>query len=200
MLALILAGGCGNRLSLGEKALVTILGKPMIEYVTDAFHSAGCEVVVVLSRKTPYTHNWCRVMGIDHITASGKGYVDDIVEAVNLLDERCPLFTSVSDIPCLHETIISHIRDLYFQSGKDAESTWVPASLVSEAGCRVHFSENIDGTEACPAGINILNGARITEEQDEIRILVQSRRLAFNVNTREELRRVQDYMEAGLPL
>ena len=200
MLALILAGGCGNRLSLGEKPLVTILGKPMIEYVTDAFFSAGCEIVVVLSRKTPYTHNWCRIMGIDHITASGNGYVEDIREAVTMLDEMSPLFTCVSDLPCLHGTIISHIRDLYFQSGKDAESTWVPASMVSEAGCRVHFTQNINGTEACPAGINILNGEKIADVQDEIRILVPSRRLAFNVNTRDELQRVQDYMKAGLPL
>ncbi len=198
MLALILAGGCGNRLSLGEKALVTILGKPMIEYVTDAFFSAGCEVVVVLSRKTPYTHNWCRAMGIDHITASGNGYIDDIVDAVTILDEMCPLFTCVSDLPCLHGAVISHIRDLYSESGKDAESTWVPASMVREAGCTVHFSENIDGTEACPAGINILNGEKIHDEQDEIRILLPSRRLAYNVNTREELRRVRDYMKSAL--
>jgi adenosylcobinamide-phosphate guanylyltransferase len=70
--------------------------------------------------------------------------------------------------------------------------------MVREAGCTVHFSENIDGTEACPAGINILNGEKIHDEQDEIRILLPSRRLAYNVNTREELRRVRDYMKSAL--
>ena len=85
MHALILAGGGGTRLDLGEKSLVTIRGRPMIEYVTDAFRAAGHEVIVVLTEKTPYTRNWCRVHGVDSIVASGSGYIGDMVQAAEFL-------------------------------------------------------------------------------------------------------------------
>ena len=55
MLALILAGGEGSRLRLGEKALVMVHERPMIAWVLDAFCDAGCEPVVVTSYKTPFT-------------------------------------------------------------------------------------------------------------------------------------------------
>ena len=41
MHALIMAGGSGSRLNLGEKPLILIGGRPMISYVIDAFLSAG---------------------------------------------------------------------------------------------------------------------------------------------------------------
>ena len=41
MLALILAGGEGARLGMGEKPLVTICGRPMVGYVIEAFTGAG---------------------------------------------------------------------------------------------------------------------------------------------------------------
>ncbi|MBP1927826.1 adenosylcobinamide-phosphate guanylyltransferase [Methanolinea mesophila] len=191
MLALILAGGSGSRLELGEKPLVTIGGRTMIERVIDAFGEAGCEPVVVLSPRTPYTHNWCRARGIPHLTAGGEGYVEDLVHAVETLEEQGPLFTSVSDLPCLTPGIIREVRDRYLASGKDACSVWVPHDMVLGEGCRAVYREIIEGTDACPAGINILRGDRISEVQDEVRVLVRSRRLVFNINTREELGLVQ---------
>jgi adenosylcobinamide-phosphate guanylyltransferase len=191
MLALILAGGSGSRLDLGEKPLVTIGGRAMIERVIDAFREAGCEPVVVLSPRTPYTHSWCRARGIAHITAGGRGYVEDLVQAVETLEEKGPFFTCVSDLPCLTPGLIREVRDLYLDSGKDACSVWVPREMVLGEGCRCLYKEHIEGTEACPAGINILRGDRISEVQEELPVLIRSRRLVFNINTREELRLVQ---------
>ncbi|MBP3443240.1 MAG: NTP transferase domain-containing protein, partial [Methanocorpusculaceae archaeon] len=58
MLALILAGGEGSRLRLGEKALVPVAGSPMLSWVIEAFSEAEVEPVVVTSHKTPYTRNF----------------------------------------------------------------------------------------------------------------------------------------------
>ncbi len=66
MLALIMAGGAGIRLNLGEKPLILINKKPMLSYVIDRFEEAGCEPVVVTSPKTPMTRNWCGIQGIAH--------------------------------------------------------------------------------------------------------------------------------------
>lgn len=199
MLALILAGGEGSRLGLGEKPLVTIGGIPMVQYVVEAFEGAGCNVVMVLSKKTPFTRNWCRARGIEHYTASGAGFMEDAIESVLALEVAEPLFTSVSDLPFLHKEIVSHILDRYLVEGREALSAWVPRSLAARHGCRSMYPTNVRGVEACPAGVNILTGAEITRPQDEFQLLVPDPRLAFNINTREDLLLAQKWLEAGLP-
>lgn len=187
MLALILAGGQGSRLNMGEKPLVTICGRPMITYVIDAFAAAGCEVVVVSSPQTPYTSNWCRAQGIDLCVAGAHGYVADIVEAVTGLGEDGPVFTSVSDVPCISGRIVERIQNAYVSAGTDALSTWVPSTLCRGSSLRAAYQETVDGVPACPAGVNILLGARIEEEQAESRLLLDEPALGFNVNTQDDL-------------
>ena len=186
MLALIMAGGEGSRLNLGEKPLVTVAGQPMIAHVIRAFRTFGCEVVVVASKKTPMTRNWCRATGIDLFCADGTGYIEDMVDAVRTLGEQGPLFIAVSDLPCLDAGIIRRIHEAYIHSGKDACSAWVPVSLVKNRG-DVQYQENIGGIAACPCGFNILRGDRILQPQDEFRMVLHEPRLAYNVNTRTDL-------------
>lgn len=194
MFALILAGGRGSRLGLAEKPLVTINGVPMVRYVIGAFESAGIEVVVVLSRRTPYTHNWCRANAISHYTAEGTGYIEDLAESVEVLGIEGPFFTSVADIPCVDGDIIQALHATYLESGKDALSCWIPRDLAEKCGSRVDYVEKIGGLEACPAGINILRGDLISVPQEEIRILIDDPRLAYNINTREALDLVKKVM------
>jgi len=193
MLALIMAGGTGSRLNLGEKPLVTIAGRPMIAYVIRAFELYGCDIVVVASPQTPMTRNWCRVSGIDLYCAKGTGFVEDMVEAVSALGEQQPVFVSVSDLPCLHAGILKAIQSAYAASKKEACSSWVPLSLVRNPS-DVLYRENIDGIEACPCGINILRGDRIADSQDELRLLLREPRLACNVNTRTDLALADAYL------
>ena len=180
MLALIMAGGVGSRLRMGEKPLVTICERPMLSYVIDAFSSAGHEVVVVASHRTPFTKNWCRVRGFLLYEAEGLGYVEDIrAAAADLGEEGTPFFTCVSDLPCLAPDIVAGIEDAWRRARAPACSTWV---------------EVIDGTPACPAGINILTAGGLEEPQEELRLLLHDKRLVFNINTREELALVQGYL------
>jgi adenosylcobinamide-phosphate guanylyltransferase len=190
MLALILAGGSGSRLDLGEKPLVTIRGKPMISHVIHAFESGGYEPVVILSDRTPFTRNWCRAHHIEYLVASGAGYIPDIAEAVSIFDEAGPFFTCVADLPCITPGIIGEIEDRYRRSGKEACSVWVPLSL----GGRDSYAAEIEGVMASPAGINILRGDAIDRPQEELRLLISDRRLAFNINTREELDAVKSLL------
>jgi adenosylcobinamide-phosphate guanylyltransferase len=186
MLALIMAGGGGSRLNLGEKPLVTVAGQPMIAHVIRAFETYGCDVVVAASGKTPMTQNWCRAAGIDLFCAQGTGYIGDMVDAVLALEEPHPLFVAGSDLPCLHAGIIGIIHAAYRNSDKDACSTWVPLSLVKNRR-DVQYCQTIDGVAACPCGINIVRGDRISEPQDEFCLLLREPRLAYNVNTRTDL-------------
>jgi len=186
MRALIMAGGSGSRLNMGEKPLILINNQPMIRYIIDAFAGASCEVVVATSPKTPMTRNWCRVNGITTYHAGGVDYIRDMVETVLALEETRPLFVSVSDIPCINARIITEIQKAYLDSGKDACSTWVPSRIIGACRGGMTYRETIATEEVCPTGLNILNGNRIEEVQEELQLVISDPRLALNVNTRAD--------------
>ena len=187
MLALILAGGEGSRLRLGEKALVPVAGRPMLSWVIEAFCEAEVEPVVVTSHKTPYTRNFCRANDLEFIDTEGAGYVEDMCEAVALCGEDGPLFTAAADIPYLTAEIVNTVRNEYFASGKPACSTWIPISLCEEYGMLPRYREVVCGVSATPCALNILTGSLVDDVQEEEAVLLHEPGLAFNVNTREEL-------------
>ena len=199
MHALIMSGGGGSRLALGEKPLVLICGQPMLAHVIRAFQDAGCEPVVALSPRTPMTLNWCRANNIAFYKTEGKGFVEDMIDAVRFLEEDRPLFVSVSDIPCITAELIRSIKRSYDSCRKDALSTWVPAAMVQSCRGGMPYRETIGGIEACPAGINILRGDRIGEVQDEHPLLMREPCLAFNVNTRSDLAEAETFMRNRTP-
>jgi adenosylcobinamide-phosphate guanylyltransferase len=192
MYAIIMAGGAGSRLGLGEKPLVMIGGNPMISLVLSVFEKTGYDTIVVTSPRTPYTHNWVKMNGYECVRASGNGYIPDLQEALTVIESHGPLFTCVADLPCLSTAHIIEIRASYEVSGKEALSVWVPASCGSKVGA-VSYSECISGIEACPAGINMIRGDIIDRPQDEEKILMMDRKLSFNVNTRTDLEKVRHY-------
>jgi adenosylcobinamide-phosphate guanylyltransferase len=191
MHALILAGGAGTRLGMGEKPLVSICGRPMVAWVIDAFTTAGLEVTVVASPSAPMTLNYLRAHGIPFYRAMGIGYVEDIVEAVTELGIRGPLLTSVADIPCLRPEQVKEIQEAYFSQERPALSAWIPRSLCQPASCRTDYIETVDGIPAVPIGVNILVGERISEPQEEFQLLIHDPALARNVNTKEDLEEVR---------
>lgn len=191
-----MAGGAGSRLARGEKPLSLVCGRPMISYITDAFRSAGCEPVVVISRKTPMTANWCRAHGIPVLRTNGDGYIEDMVNAVQYLEEKKPLIISVSDIPCITPEIIGEIIRSYQDCGKDALSTWIPAHRVKSCRGGMPYHERINRIDACPAGLNILRGDIIDRVQEEFLLLLDEPQLAMNVNTREDLARAEAFLAA----
>ncbi|MFA4824185.1 MAG: NTP transferase domain-containing protein [Methanoregula sp.] len=187
MYALIMAGGAGSRINLGEKPLILICGRPLISYVIDAFEGAGCKPVVATSYRTPMTMNWCRAHGIEFCKTDGLGYITDMVNAVRMLDEQKPLFVSASDLPCITPKIIQDINEIYRASKKDACSVWVPATIVKSCRDGMPYREEIQGITACPAGVNILRGDLIAQPQNELRLLLEELSLALNVNTKADL-------------
>jgi adenosylcobinamide-phosphate guanylyltransferase len=193
-----MGGGEGTRLGMPEKPLVTVHGRPMLSYVVRAFEQAGCEVIVVLTFRTPYTLNWCHAQGLSTIKTKGTGYIEDLVEAVDEVEERNPFFTSVSDLPCIRFSTIQYILSLYQNAKKPACSTWIPVQRVKESGISFCYSEHIGGVEVCPGGVNILLGSRIHEEQEECRFVLDVPDLIYHVNTRSDLATVNRFYQNGL--
>jgi adenosylcobinamide-phosphate guanylyltransferase len=140
------------------------------------------------------TQNWCRAQGIAVAKTEGAGFVEDMVMAVTNLDVEGPVIVSVSDIPCIVPDIISSILRTYRNSGTDALSTWVPARLVKSCRDSMPYREALGGTEACPAGINILRGDCIGTEQAEFKLLLDEPRLALNINTPDDRVRAELFL------
>ena len=187
MRALIMAGGAGSRLDRGEKPIISIGGRPMIEYIATAFRQAGHEPVVAASSRTPMTQNWCRANNISLCNTEGNGFIEDMVYAIHTLEEENPIFITVSDIPGITPGIIKSILKSYDGCNKEALSTWIPATMVRSCRGGMPYREHIEGIEACPVGINILCGDHIHESQDEFALLLHEPHLALNVNTRDDL-------------
>lgn len=191
MLALIMAGGLGTRMNMGEKPLVKVADSPMISYVIAAFDNAGYDVLVVVTRKVPMTKNWCRANSIDFYQSDGAGYVDDMVSCIKEIEETNPFFSCVSDIPGITPEIIHEVHAEYKKQDIQACSVWVPRDLFDENDCKCSYHETINGIISCPVGLNILNGAEIENEQKEFKILLNRPELTFNINTRDELKRAE---------
>jgi adenosylcobinamide-phosphate guanylyltransferase len=141
------------------------------------------------------TMNWCRANGIAVCKADGCGYVEDMISAVRVIDERYPLFISVADIPCVTPDIIRRIAQAYYLSGKDGCSTWVPAGRVLSCRGGMPYRKTVNGTEACPAGINILRGDLIDQPQDELQLLLDEPGLSLNVNTPADRVRAEYFLK-----
>jgi adenosylcobinamide-phosphate guanylyltransferase len=196
MLALIMAGGVGSRLALGEKPLILIRGRPMLSYVHDACGGAGTDPVIVCSPKTPMTRNWCRANGIDHFPARGAGYVEDMIEACTSLDATGMILVCASDLPCIDNNILLQILEMSASAGTDACSVWVPASLTNPDERSMLYREQVNGVCACPTGVNTLDGEGIAMAQEETRILIEDLRLAINVNTVEDRMRAETFLRS----
>ena len=57
--ALVMAGGKGSRLGMGEKPLVKLFGRPLIDYVVSALlDSSADRIFVAATENVPLTRKW----------------------------------------------------------------------------------------------------------------------------------------------
>ncbi len=187
MYGLIMAGGLATRLHGGEKALIRVFDKPLIKYVLDTIKKTNLQPVIITSHKTPLTNNYCRAHNLDFIEEDGNGYVNDLISAVEILEITGPFLTICVDILGISDKHLDEISNRYKQSGKPALSVWIPLSCYEKTGVTPQYIEKIDGIDAAPAGINILLGEIVKEEQTEERMIISSPALTFNLNTPDDL-------------
>lgn len=181
-----MAGGAGSRLEMGEKPLVKVSGKPMLQYVADAFTGAGHDILIVTSDLVPMTRNWCRARGYEIYNARGLGYVEDLFECIGEISLSGPVFSCVSDLPGLTSDIIMEVFERYLAGGKPALSVWIPKKYFTNAGCIPSYTESVDGCPACPVGLNIIDASMADTVQDEFRFVMGRPELAYNVNCRKD--------------
>lgn len=183
-----MAGGKGSRLGMGEKPMVQLCGKPLIEYVISALRPSIERIIVATTSATPGTRIWSQEMGLKVVDTSGSGYIPDMVEAVERSGISGPVMVIMADLPLITEEIIKEVIGVYKTRPEPALSVHTPLSLHRSLGRRPDVIFNYMGELIVPAGVNILTGSRISEEQEDFHLIMNRIELAININTPEDLR------------
>jgi len=196
--ALVMAGGLGSRMNIGEKPLLEIKGKPMIAYVLETMlNTKGIDrVFVASSPRALGTKAWVEreYKDVKTVSTPGEGYVRDMVYAVEEAGIQGPVLVIMADLPLIKPWLIEKIMGRYFDAGKPALSVHLSLSFLEKLGLRPEtvFHKNEEPTT--PAGINILDADKIREEQEDYNYILEEPELAFNVNTLEDLKACQEFL------
>lgn len=199
--AIVMAGGFGQRLGMGEKPCVELLGKPLISYVIDTLRAAkGIDrVFVAVSPVTPKTEIMLdeRYRGeVRVIRTFGGNYVGDMIYAVETAQTTGPVMIIMSDLPLINPELIDSIIEKYREAGTPALSVYVPINVCKGIGIRPDTVFNKDGKLIVPVGVNVLDSSQIRNEQEDFNLILENSRLAINVNTVEDLQRCRDLLQS----
>jgi len=190
--ALIMAGGKGKRMELTvEKPLLPFMGKPLIEHAVNAARSARkvSKFFVVTSPNTPDTEAKCISDGLPIINTNGRGYHDDLRQAILKAHLPCPVLVIPSDLPTLTGEFIDKVVSVFAKCKKDALAVFVPIKAREELNLSVSSTDEYNGIIYAVSGVNIINGAKIRNEGkiDTSAIITDEIGVLLNINTQNDL-------------
>lgn len=196
--ALVMAGGKGSRMALSkEKPLIQIGGKMVIETVLDALKKATKinSIVVAVSDYTPKTARVLSKHSVSIIHTPGKEFVFDMGYAIRTLQLQTVLAMG-ADFPLITGEVIDSIVRYYEQCGKSALSVAVSMETKHKLGLSGKYGFKLEDKLLVPAGINIIDGRRIDEKElDEAIYVLDSKEVAVNINTVEDLRIAENLLK-----
>ncbi len=203
--ALIMAGGMGRRLSNHEKPLTLLLGKPLISYVIDALIKAKNidYIYVATTQRVKKTNEWLynfkkKHKNIEVIETPGKGFVNDMILAVEKAGISGEVFIIMADLPMVTSNLIDRIIEKYYMIDSPALSVYMKLEMYNKLGLRPDTVFHRDGSFIVPCGINILNANMIKEEQEDYNLILEDE-IIINVNTTEELRLCENLIKQNHP-
>lgn len=197
--ALVMAGGKGSRLRMGEKPLVKLFGRPLIDYVVGALlDSSADNIFVAVTENVPETRKWALDRELAVVDTKGKGFVADMVEAVEKAGVKEPILIIMADLPLVTPDLVDEIMETYEERPEPALSTHTPLNLHSRLGRRPDSLFNYRGQLIVPSGINILDGGDIREEQEDYHLIMERIELAVNVNLVEDLKLCESIIQGDL--
>jgi adenosylcobinamide-phosphate guanylyltransferase len=190
--ALIMAGGKGKRIGLAiEKPLLPFLGKPLIEWVVEAVKSAKkvSEFYIVTSGNAAETEKKCLKDGLKVIRTNGKGYHDDLKQAILEAQLQGPVLTMPADLPAVTGKFLDKVITAYEKSGKDALAVFVPINTREALELSVSSTDEHKGVWYAVSGVNIISSAKIQYEEkiDTSAIITEEIEVLLNINTLKDL-------------
>jgi len=187
MIGLVMAGGKGTRMDISNEKLLLEYKKPVIFHVIDALKNSHCfsKVIAATSQNSPDTKQALEQRGIETLTTSGSGYTNDLNFLLQSMDGF--VFVVSGDLPLLDEKIIQDITEKF-----NSESVWtsflVSKKFLNSLGLESSLLVNSDNIECTYTGISIINANKIKNLNSvkENYIILDDKRIAFNLNTRKD--------------
>ncbi len=199
--AVVMAGGLGTRLKMGEKPMVRLLGQPLIGRVVSALRDSSVErVLVAATSSVPETIRWVEEVGIEVVETPGEGYVPDMIYAVEKAGIDEPVLIVMADLPLLRGDIVDEIIEVYENVPEPALSVHTPLEIYRRIGGKPDALFNYQGRFIVPSGVNVLLGSKIRFEQEDYHLILDRIELAVNVNSPRDLSICESILRGDLKI
>jgi adenosylcobinamide-phosphate guanylyltransferase len=201
--ALIMAGGKGTRIGLlTEKPLLPFLGRPLVDWVTEAVKGAKnvSEFYVVTSANTPETEKHCQRRGWKVLRTDAKGYHNDLKQATLTANLMGPVLTVPADSPAVTGKFLDKIISEFETCGKDFYAVFVPIEAREVLGLSIDSTDEYKGEWYAVSGVNIIDGAKIQSEGkiETAALISEETEVLLNINTLKDLEIAQKIMQDKL--
>jgi len=194
MIALVMAGGKGTRMNSSEEKLLLEYKKPIIFHVLDALKNSHCftKIITATSSNSPKTKEILEQAKIETIETEGKGYSKDLNVVLQNLNDY--VFVTSGDLPFLDETIIQSMIEK-FNSEKTWTSFLISTNFLNSLNLQSELVVKIENSDCVYTGISIINANKIANlnEIEQNYIILDDKRIAFNLNTNEDYRLLNSF-------
>ncbi len=192
-----MAGGKGTRFSNKmEKPMALFMGKPLIRRVIDATKQAKkiSEIYVAVTSISPKTTQEAKKAGVIVVETDGNGYHEDVQQAVQKAKLISPVLIISSDLPLVSGEFLDKIISKYEQLGKPALTVMIPEEAFLKFGLEAVSLYEHEGKRYAVSGINVIDGKRILEEQEQQIVSSSRPEAVFTVNSIKDLETVKNYV------
>lgn len=187
MIGIVMAGGKGSRMNLVGEKLLLKYKKPIVLHVVDALVNSKCfsKILAITSSNSPQTKKLLEENNIDLFNTPGNGYVEDLNLVLKSLNDFV-LITS-ADLPFLDGDIIKKIIHQC-----NLENMWTTILVTKKFLESLHLSSDywldFENQQCCYTGISLVNTKNIStlENVSEKFIIIDDKRIAFNLNTKQD--------------
>ena len=187
MIAIVMAGGRGNRMKSQNEKLLLKYVHPTILHVIYALQESECfsKIIAVTSPHSPKTKEMLQNVGIEVFETPGKGHVNDLNLALRHLNDIVLVVSG--DLPLLDKHIISKIVKLY-----NPASIWtsflITKDFLNSLGLKSNYSVIFQNQQCYFTGVSIINSKEINtlDTVEEIYRILNDKRIALNLNTKED--------------
>ena len=185
----------------GEKPIIPVLGRPMIDRVLDAVQAVKgvVEICVSVSLNTPQTEQHLRELGVDVFVTDGKGYSEDLNQVMSHLTADLILVLP-ADVPLITPRLIEEVFHRAAAVRVGSFCVTVPVETMRSLDLHLTYSLEVEGREVVLCGISVVDReAMLTgEELDQDYMVSEAVEIALNVNTKGDLERAEGFLSRRL--
>ena len=128
------------------------------------------------------------------IETAGIGYHEDVQQAVQEANLIGPVLIISADLPLVNGDLLDEIIGKYEQQSKPALTVMIPEEAFQKYGLSAVSLYEHEGKMYAVSGINIIDGQRILEEQEQEVIESSRPEAVFTVNALKDLEEAKKFL------